>query len=40
MSLIESMALYAVMMLVHLLPDTRTVANTNRIVTFINVCKL
>ena len=33
----ESKALYAVMMLVHLLPDTRTAMNTNRIVTFINV---
>ena len=28
------------MMLVHLLPDTRTAVNTNRIVTFINVHKL
>ena len=37
---IESKALYVVMMLVHLLPDTRTAVNTNRIVTFINVCKL
>lgn len=34
---IESKALYVVMMLVHLLPDTRTAVNTNRIVTFINV---
>ena len=34
---LESKALYAVMMLVHLLPDTRTAANTNRIVIFINV---
>ena len=35
-----SKALYVVMMLVHLLPDTRTAVNTNRIVTFINVRKL
>ena len=35
---LKSKALYVMMMLVHLLPDTRTAVNTNRIVTFINVC--